>query len=146
MKIKKVCELTGLTDRTIRYYIEVKLIFPLYTENYLGRKTYTFSEKDIKDLNDIAVFRKFGFTLSEIKSVIRDAETSQEILSNVKDRIPQTVIDGQNKPSALSQISTGKAYTVSELAEEFSRVPLEPPGHKGNQINQYPKKRHCFSV
>ena len=42
MKIKSVCELTGLTDRTIRYYIEEKLISPLYTENYLGRKTYNF--------------------------------------------------------------------------------------------------------
>ena len=69
MKIKAVCELTGLTDRTIRYYIEEKLISPLYTENYLGRKTYNFSEKDIKDLNHIAVLRKFDFTLEEIKSV-----------------------------------------------------------------------------
>ena len=39
MKIKAVCEATGLTDRTVRYYIEEELISPVYTENYLGRKT-----------------------------------------------------------------------------------------------------------
>lgn len=130
MKIKTVCELTGLTDRTIRYYIEEKLISPLYTENYLGRKTYNFSDRDIKDLNDIAVLRKFDFTLEEIKSVINDAGTSKEILSNVKNRTTQTVLDGQNKLSVLSQISTEKAYTVAELAEELSKTSLVLSEHK----------------
>ena len=130
MKIKSVCELTGLTDRTIRYYIEEKLISPLYTENYLGRKTYNFSKKDIKELNDIAVLRKFDFTLDEIKSVINDAETSKEILSKVKDRTAQTVLDGQNKLSVLSQLSTEKTYTVAELAEELSKGSLDLPKHK----------------
>ncbi len=130
MKIKSVCELTGLTDRTIRYYIEEKLISPLYVENYLGRKTYNFCEKDIKDLNDIAVLRKFDFTLEEIKSVINDAETSKEILSNVRERTAQAVLDGQNKLSVLSQIGTEKAYTVAELAEELSKASLNLPAHK----------------
>lgn len=130
MKIKSVCELTGLTDRTIRYYIEEELISPLYTENYLGRKTYNFSERDIKDLNDIAVLRKFDFTLDEIKSVINDSETSKEILSNVKDRTAQTVLDSQNKLSVLSQISTEKIYTVAELAAVLSKVSLDLPEHK----------------
>ena len=125
MKIKSVCELTGLTDRTIRYYIEEKLISPVYTENYLGRKTYNFSEKDIKDLNNIAVLRKFDFTLDEIKSIINDTETSKEIISNVKDRTSQTILNGQNKLSVLSQISTEKTYTVAELAEELSKVYLD---------------------
>ena len=130
MKIKTVCELTGLTDRTIRYYIEEKLISPLYTDNYLGRKTYNFSDRDIKDLNDIAVLRKFDFTLEEIKSVINDAGTSKEILYNVKNRTTQIVLDGQNKLSVLSQINTEKAYTVAELAEELSKASLDLPEYK----------------
>ena len=130
MKIKTVCEITGLTDRTIRYYIEEALISPLYTENYLGRKTYNFSEKDIKDLTDIAVLRKFDFTLDEIKSVIGNAETSKKILSNVKNRTTQTVLDGQNKLSVLSKIDTEKIYTVAELAEELSKASLDLPEHK----------------
>lgn len=130
MKIKAVCDLTSLTDRTIRYYIEEKLISPLYTENYLGRKTYNFSEKDIKDLNDIAVLRKFDFTLEEVKSIINDTETSREILSNVKDRTAQTILAGQKKLSVLSQISAEKVYSVAELAEELSKISLDMPEHK----------------
>lgn len=130
MKIKLVCELTGLTDRTIRYYIEEKLVSPLYTENYFGRKTYTFSEKDIKELNDIAVLRKFGFTVAEIKSVVSNAETSREILSNVKTRTAQAISDGQSRLSALSQINTEKIYTVAELAEELSKASLVLPNYR----------------
>ncbi|MBO5417470.1 MAG: MerR family transcriptional regulator [Clostridia bacterium] len=130
MKIKSVCELTGLTDRTIRYYIEEKLVSPLYTENYLGRKTFDFSEKDIKELNDIAILRKFDFTLEEIKSVINDAETSKNVLANVKERTAQTVVNGQNKLSVLSQISSEKTYTVAALAEALSNASLELPTQK----------------
>ena len=36
MKIKQVCEATGLTDRAIRYYIEEGLVAPAYTENYMA--------------------------------------------------------------------------------------------------------------
>lgn len=70
MKIKAVCAITGLTDRTIRYYIEQKLIAPNYTENYLGRKTFDFSEKDINELKSIATLRKFDFTIEEIREII----------------------------------------------------------------------------
>lgn len=132
MKIKSVCELTGLTDRTIRYYIEEELISPSYTENYLMRRAYNFSENDIKDLNNIAILRKFDFTLDEIKSVIKDAETSKEILSNVKSRTMQTVLDGQSKLSVLSQIGTEKSYTIAELAEELSKASLTLPEHNEN--------------
>lgn len=43
MKMKALCEATGLTDRAIRYYIDEALICPAYKENYLGRKTFDFS-------------------------------------------------------------------------------------------------------
>lgn len=95
MKIKSVCELTGLTDRTIRYYIEEKLIFPQYTENYLGRRSYDFSQKDVKDLKDIAVLRKFDFTLDEIKFIIDHGEAGGKIISGVKARTETSISDGQ---------------------------------------------------
>ena len=129
MKIKPVCELTGLTDRTIRYYIEENLISPSYTENYLGRKSYSFSQEDVECLNDIALLRKFDFTVDEIKSILSNSQTSKEILSNVKDRAEKSVLDGQAKLLVLSQISTEKEYTVAELARELSKVSVSLPEH-----------------
>ena len=47
LKIKAVCDLTGLTARTVRVYIDEQLIAPEFTENYLGRRSFEFSFKMI---------------------------------------------------------------------------------------------------
>lgn len=129
MKIKIVCELTGLSDRTIRYYIEEGLVSPSYTENYMGRKTYNFSEKDIKELNDIAVLRKFDFTIEEIRTIINNVETSKAILLEVISRTETTVSNCQEKLDALSQINTEHTYSVAELAEKLSKPSSSLPAY-----------------
>lgn len=120
MKIKTVCELTGLSDRTIRYYIEEKLISPSHTENYLGRKKYSFSEHDIDALKDIAVLRKYDITVEEIRKIINDPKASRVVIDNAKIRAQDTVNAGQSKLYTLSNIDTNRLYTVSELANKLS--------------------------
>ncbi len=56
MKIKEVCAKTGLTDKAIRHYIRNGLVFPVYNENYTGRKSYSFSECDVEHLNQTIPF------------------------------------------------------------------------------------------
>lgn len=116
MKIKAVSEITGLSDRTIRYYIEQELIFPLYYENYLGRKSFDFSQDNIDELKNIAVLRKFDFSIEEIREIIRNVEKSKTIIHNVKVRTQQMVSDGQRLHHSLSQIEDDKVYTLAELA------------------------------
>lgn len=127
MKIKAVCEATGLTDRTVRYYIEEELISPVYTENYLGRKTFDFSESDIQKLNDIAVLRKFGFSIAEIKEMIQKPEHIVQIIKDLQDR-KQAFIDEENKLlQVLSRLDTHTTYTVAELAAFLSTPVLDIP-------------------
>lgn len=136
MKIKVVCELTGLSDRTIRYYIEQELITPNYTENYLGRKTYDFSTKDIDELNNIATLRKFDFSISEIRDIISSPENSKKVIGNVKNRIEKAITESEEKLSVLIKLDSDKIYTVSELAEQLSlhssTIPLPKENHKIN--------------
>ena len=129
MKIKSVCEATGLTDRTVRFYIEQKLIFPSYTENYLGRKTFDFSDEDVESLNCIAVLRKFGFSVDEIRDIIQNGQKSREIVPRVRSRVEDSAADNQKRLSALSRIDTGRAYSLAELAAELSRSVTDLPAH-----------------
>lgn len=127
MKIKAVCEATGLTDRTVRYYIEEELISPVFTENYLGRKTFDFSESDIQRLNDIAVLRKFGFSIAEIKEMIQNPEHIVQIIKDLQDR-KQAFIDEENKLlQVLLRLDTTVTYTVAELAANLSAPVLDAP-------------------
>lgn len=118
MKIKAVCELTGLSDRTIRYYIEQELVAPSYTENYLGRKAYHFSQKDIDELNNIATLRKFDFTIDEIRHIITSPENSKIVIEDVKLRTKKAVEENEEKLSVLVQLDSEKSYTIYELAKQ----------------------------
>ncbi len=129
MKIKAVCELTRLSDRTIRYYIEQGLITPSYTENYLGRKAYSFSQKEIEELNDIATLRKFDFTIDEIRNIITSPENSKNVIIDVKLRTKKAVEENEEKLSVLVQLDNEKAYTISELAKQLTiyseKIPVQ---------------------
>ncbi|WP_239540989.1 MerR family transcriptional regulator [Pullulanibacillus pueri] len=86
MPIGTVCELTGLSERQIRYYEERKLIFPKRTNK--GNRKYSFS--DVESLMDIANKMEDGIQTSEIRKEInkRKEKTSG-------DKIKQNMIRGQ---------------------------------------------------
>lgn len=136
MKIKTVCEITGLTSRTVRVYIDEKLINPTFTENYLGRRNFDFSDDDITALKNIAILRKFDFSIDEIRDMINNSEKSIAIIQDVKDRTEKQVLEGQERLDALSRIEANRAYSVAELAENLSGVsPKLPPQSEPFQID-----------
>ena len=120
MKIKQVCEATGLTDRAIRYYIEEGLVFPAYMENYMGRRAYDFTEADVTALNHIATLRKFGFTVEEIRRILADPQESVAIVGDVRARKEETLRQEGENLDALARLEAEKAYTVAELAERLA--------------------------
>ncbi|MBR2011109.1 MAG: leucine-rich repeat protein [Clostridia bacterium] len=120
MKIKVVCERTGLTDRTIRYYIEEGLLSPSFKENHVGRKSFDFTEDDIVELNNIAVLRSFDFSVEEIRQILKDPQSSPSIIKIVKERVCGELTTSQKKTSLLSSLQEETAYTVCELAKQLS--------------------------
>lgn len=127
MKIKTVCDITGLTDRTIRYYIEEGLISPAYTENYLGRKSFDFTEADVQQLKDISVLRKFGFSIAEIKEMYSDPAQISPIVKSLRQR-KQIIIDEENSLlEVLLQLDENHRYSLSELAECLSTPVTHEP-------------------
>ena len=121
MKIKDAVLLTGLTDRTIRYYIEEKLIFPDYTESYTGRRAFNFLPEDIEALKHISVLRSFDFTIEEIHTIVIDSQATPGILSAVKERAAKALAHEQERLAVLEQVSLRDSYTLQELAEELTK-------------------------
>lgn len=117
MKIKAVCDLTGLTARTVRVYIDEQLIAPEFTENYLGRRSFEFSQSDIAALQNIATLRKYGFSIDEIRNILLDSQTSIAIIENVKKRTQMQADEYRERLKALARVEAQKAYSVEELSE-----------------------------
>ena len=70
MKIKEVCERTGLTERTVRFYRQKGLISPR-GEWRNGREYSDFSEADVEMLAAIATLRELSFSIDEILTMQR---------------------------------------------------------------------------
>ena len=125
MKIKAVSESTGLTARAIRVYIDEELIAPKFTENYLGRRSFDFTQEDVKALKNIATLRKYGFSIDEIRNIMLDSQNSIAIIENVKIRTRGQMEEYQEKLRVLSRIEDNKVYTVSQLSEVLSQNEAE---------------------
>lgn len=139
MKIKEVCARTGLSDRAVRFYMEEKLITPSYTENYLGRRAFEFSEEDVQQLRDIAVLRKFGFSIEEIRKMKEDPDCSGEILKDLRDRKQKTVEEEQAALAVLNRLEEAKSYSIAELAYALSAPAQErqlPPEDQAARLGR----------
>ena len=88
MKMKEVCERTGLTERTIRFYVEKGLLSPSCTFQN-GREYRDYSPEDIQTLNRIAALRRAGFSIEEISSAKKDPSSVPAVASAWKERILQ---------------------------------------------------------
>jgi DNA-binding transcriptional MerR regulator len=69
-----VCELTGLSERQIRYYEERKLIFPVRSSG----KTRKYSFNDVERLVDIANKIEDGMGTFEIRKSENRKKTKEE--------------------------------------------------------------------
>lgn len=139
MKIKEICEKTGLTDRTVRFYIEEQLISPFYSENYLGRKSFDFSEEDLERLKNIATLRTFGFSVEEIKRLSSGEIEAREIVEAVKQRAEENLDESRHRLNVLSALEPSDETDLSRLAQKIANtVPtIESEGerrHMGKRV------------
>ena len=127
MKLKEICEKTGLTRRTIRFYEEKALFSPkkIYRN---GREYREYSEEDVLRLLDIATLRKARFTIQEIKQMEAQPEDLPEVFTAYRDglyeqrkeldsliRVAETV-----KPENL----TSTRQLIDLMAQTTAEMPL----------------------
>jgi DNA-binding transcriptional MerR regulator len=136
VKIKEICERTGLTDRTVRYYIDAELVNPFYTENYLGRKSFDFSEHDLELLQHIATLRTFGFTVDEIKGLVFGNNDKQKIVEAVKLRTKNELDTNARRFDALSGIDGSDTDDLKHLVRKLSDTNIALENENTPQSNK----------
>ena len=71
MYIGKVSKLTGATPKAIRHYEAIGLLTP---PKRVGKYRY-YSDEDVKFIRLIKCAQTYGFQLSELRSIVKDAES-----------------------------------------------------------------------
>ena len=122
MKIKEVIEKTGLTDRAIRLYIDEGLVLPNIDESYSGRKSIDFSQIDVDRLNNVALLRKAGFSIADIKSVVDDNSTAKNIIEKFIEQTEQNIAHETKIVEKLKGISFDEEVTLETICDSLSET------------------------
>ena len=126
MLINEVAKLCNLTKKAVEYYAEQRLIRPNILEN--GYRD--FSEQDIEILKQIALYRRLGLSISEIKSVLDNTEELKSILykktleleqEKTKKDILQRLCNGENLEKLEKEINNinSKTIIIKKLMDLF---------------------------
>ncbi len=117
MKIKEVCQKTGLTDKAVRTYIKEELISPNYDENYMGRRTFNFSDEDVQQLRKIVILRKYNFSLKEIKALFAENVTAKELLASHIEEMKSDINVDIDIINSMINVSVEMPENVDELCK-----------------------------
>ena len=90
MTIKDVEERTGLSRSNIRFYEKEKLIEPSRNESN-GYRNY--SENDVENIKKIAYLRTLGISVEDIRNIISEKVTLQEMLEKQKEVLKNQITD-----------------------------------------------------
>ena len=90
MTIKDVEERTGLSRSNIRFYEKEKLIEPSRNESN-GYRDY--SKNDVENIKKIAYLRTLGISIEDIRSIISEKVTLQEMLEKQKEVLKNQITD-----------------------------------------------------
>jgi len=120
MKIKEVSSKTGLTQKAIRLYMENGLVHP-HIEEGLYKNSYTFTEENIRELEEVAVLRKAGFSIFEISLMREMPEKLPEILEKKKMSVEMEIDEKKNIKEALSRLEVYEFGSVSSVADSLKQ-------------------------
>lgn len=115
MFINEVCKITGLTKKAIEYYEEKGLIAPEVEQN--GYRN--FSSDDVEKLKEIAVLRKLGLSISEIRDVLL-GNNQKASLAKVKFEKDLELQEYAKKRELLDKLIDGQ--NVDEIAEQLREL------------------------
>jgi DNA-binding transcriptional MerR regulator len=133
MKMLEACRRTGLTEKTIRFYIEKGLIAP--DTQRINERTYIdFEESDILRLRRVAALRKAGFSIESILEMTRSPGRVRPIVEGHIHGLRSELRQRRLVLDALGELRDRELKSVDELADglirSIARASLPPTDTK----------------
>lgn len=104
MRIHEIIDRTGISEKSIRYYIEKDVLHPTRDENGY----FNFSENDVKVLRMIKSLREIGLSTGEIHTLLTD-----------RNAVPYELIHLQKELHRQRSKTEWRYRTVSELIDKL---------------------------
>lgn len=115
-KMKDVCQMTGLTDRAIRLYVEHGLVEPEIEEG-IHNKAYFFKSEDVERLKDIATLRNAGFSIADIKTMIENPANISALIEEKEALLSVEINRMKSIQETLNHLTIQEHNNVTKLAD-----------------------------
>ena len=115
MTIKEVEERTSLSRSNIHFYEKEKLIEPSRNESN-GYRDY--SENDVENIKKIAYLRTLGISIEDIRSIISEKVTLQEIIEKQNEVLKNQITDLNKAKLMCEKMLEEKSISYEKLQVE----------------------------
>ena len=118
MKMKEICERSGLTERAVRLYCERGLVHPeKYWER--GREYLVFSDHNLRELAIVSELRHADFSLDEIALMLQSPEKCGDVLAGWRGRVTEQNQRLSQAKEKLAELSAHEKLSAEQIAEQL---------------------------
>ncbi|MBR5128367.1 MAG: MerR family transcriptional regulator [Roseburia sp.] len=135
LKMREVCQLTGLTERAVRLYIQEELIRPEVRDG-IHNKAYFFSVDNVETLRNISTLRNAGFSINDIKLMLEDAANISHLVQKKEEEIEKEIRHLKYIQETLKYLNIQEHNDVTKLADA-----IEPRSTYAKETPRYRKPR-----
>lgn len=121
MQIHEVCKQTGLTKRTIRFYIEKGLIAPSIV-NKNGKDFREYSKEDVEELVEIRDLRKLLFSIEEIVAIKQGILNIKELINVHSNELEKMVQNQMEVIEVLKQLEEQQIQDMRSLSAHLKKM------------------------
>lgn len=134
MTIGEAAQATGLTKKAIRYYEEVGLIVP----RVLPNGYHEYADDTLKVLETVAILRRMGFSVSEIRSHLGGDSSLTELAAQKSGEIAETRERLARDQSLLDLFLDGglSLAELGRLHERLDGIGQDLPGYVGRRFRE----------
>lgn len=135
MRMKEVCQATGLTERAVRLYVQEGLIIPEVRPGLHGQ-SYHFTDANLARLRDIAALREAGFGLAEIREMLQHPERLPALLAERRSVLAAEIAQKQKTLDALERMTLPQQGEVARAADAL-RTAQEARHRQGPTLKKW---------
>jgi len=111
LKIGELSKITGIPISTLRFYEEIELLLPSYKTQANYR---IYKESDARLAIFIKKARYLGFSLEEIKEIIKERKSGKSACAKVKLFAQKKIIELQEKMKGLKSLEDALKGYITE--------------------------------
>lgn len=102
-KIGGFSKRTGVPVKTLRYYAEIELLVPEHVDEASGYRQYSAAQ--FERLNRILAYKDLGFSLAEIRTLVCDDVSLEQVHALLRTRRQRLAADAEQACSRLERAS-----------------------------------------